>query len=1073
MQIRRTIIGVLILLLGGAAAAGTYFYYVWNRSDELLRKTVEERINEIAPGWNVSVGRARIDFQGRVHLYEVKVPGENPAAPILEFARAVLTVDRETLADPHPAIQHILIEGPRANLERGADGVWNVARLPPLKLPRSVIPECRCEKGHIDVRLTGKQNEEVGALRLDGVGIQMIPSARRQFRVRLGGRVSEVAELSAEATWNIEDRTWSTQGSLKTLRIDRQLVNLAREFSTDVNDGFERLAVAVEKIGAAAGGGGSGAARGLETAPAASDRVPTRESWVDTDLAFRIAQWKPGGPGEFQIALEISDGEVSHPGLSYAFTELKGRLTLDNEQFSTDEFQARSGETRVKIGQCRIRRDQDAHPAGFDLEVSDLPIDDRLYRLLSSDCRTVFDAIQPTGSVDVSAHLEFNGRDRWEHEGVMTLRDCTAAHVKFPYRVDQISGTVKSTGNLLEVNLAGRAGTRPVSLRGKVRNPGPEALALFYVESAGLPIDAKLYEACPPDFRAIIDLLLVRGELDGWVRLTRPAGAGQPVVPFIKARLRDGTALCRTFPYPLAELTGRFEGTINDWQFNGFQGRHGESRVLLSGTYRANSEGIPCLDLKFDAKQVPCDRLLLSALPVNFQEIWNELNPQGTLAARGTVFWHRGIPPQVALDGLLTAGKLVLRSFPYSIDDVEADFGIKEGHVTINTLSGRHDETHLRARGRSDLEEDGEWRLRLDEFSVENLEAGQPFRKTLPPRLRSVVDAFDPRGRLSISGMLEFRGRRGDDCPVTAAWDTVTVYTGNTITAGVDLKDMHGTARFLGTWDGEAVSGRGQIDLNSVKVMGYALADVHGPVSIEGNRLIVGSRDAKGRSDRVVIDNSKRITARFIDGQVGLDAIVRLGDLMRYEARITLTDGELRRFAQTYMQANHKLAGIMNGWVDLAGEGTDPRRLTGTGQLEISPAALYELPLIVAIFNVLTFVPVDKAAFDLARFQFDIGGALVQFRRIDFEGKSINLVGRGAVRFDGNVSLDFLSSMGRNQLPIPIVRELLNEATKGWVGVRVTGPIKNPQADVRPIPQIDEALRRLLGGFDARGPTRR
>ncbi len=63
--------------------------------------------------------------------------------------------------------------------------------------------------------------------------------------------------------------------------------------------------------------------------------------------------------------------------------------------------------------------------------------------------------------------------------------------------------------------------------------------------------------------------------------------------------------------------------------------------------------------------------------------------------------------------------------------------------------------------------------------------------------------------------------------------------------------------------------------------------------------------------------------------------------------------------------------------------------------------------------------------------------------------------------------------MGRKQLPIPIVREVVNEVSKGWVGVNVSNTLRDPKTEVRSFQQIDDALRRLLGVFDARAPQRR
>jgi hypothetical protein len=615
-------------------------------------------------------------------------------------------------------------------------------------------------------------------------------------------------------------------------------------------------------------------------------------------------------------------------------------------------------------------------------------------------------------------------------------------------------------------------------MRGRIKNPGTDAQALFFIETDGLPLDEKFRAACPTRIQNVFELLGLDGDIEGTVRLTKHAGNDAGIVPHFQGNLRNGTIAYRGFRYPLSQVSCDFEGNLDEWTFTNFQGRQGSAQLALNGAFRQDEQGNPQLGLDFTARQVPCDRTLQSALPVDWQAVWAELSPQGTLDVGGHVAWSPATGLKLKLDGELSGGKLALRSFPLPLDDVHALVGFDEGRVLIKRLSGRREEmTLLVKEGWADFPDDGEWRLRLVDVKIDELDPGRSFRKALPTRLRAIIDSLDPRGRLSISGMLELRGKKDDaaaEYPVTAAWDTITVYSGNTMTAGIDLKEMHGEARFSGTWDGEAVHGEGRIDLKSVKVFDYHLTEVHGPVSIKGAQLIVGSIDAANRKDHRVVNNAQRLTARFIGGLIGLDAVVMLRELPSYKARITLTDGELQRYAQTYMLTNHKLSGAMNGWIDLQGEGTDPRRLSGAGQLVISRAALYRLPVLVAIFKVLSFVPVDDTAFDEARFMFSVGGGLVKFDHIKLVGNAINLYGGGTVRFsDGATNLDFLSTMGRNQFAIPLIREILNETTKGLVGVTVRGSIKNPVAEIRPFRQIQDGLRVLFGNLESRGGGRR
>ena len=99
----------------------------------------------------------------------------------------------------------------------------------------------------------------------------------------------------------------------------------------------------------------------------------------------------------------------------------------------------------------------------------------------------------------------------------------------------------------------------------------------------------------------------------------------------------------------------------------------------------------------------------------------------------------------------------------------------------------------------------------------------------------------------------------------------------------------------------------------------------------------------------------------------------------------------------------------MNGWAELAGNSSDPKDVTGRGQLLIHPAALYELPVFIQIFKTLSLATPDKTAFNYALTSFNIGNRMVNFSGIDLIGDAISLRGRGWARFDGPLQLQFYS----------------------------------------------------------------
>jgi hypothetical protein len=157
---------------------------------------------------------------------------------------------------------------------------------------------------------------------------------------------------------------------------------------------------------------------------------------------------------------------------------------------------------------------------------------------------------------------------------------------------------------------------------------------------------------------------------------------------------------------------------------------------------------------------------------------------------------------------------------------------------------------------------------------------------------------------------------------------------------------------------------------------------------------------------------------------------------------------------------------VMRGWVDLRGQGNSPSTITGKGQLQISPAELYELPIVVQLFDVLSLGPPQQTAFRYAQCDFQLANSRFRFNSIDLVGNSLQLRGRGEATFAGQVGLDFYSMLPQSRLPIPFLQPLIAPLTTGWVAVRVDGKANNPQARIRPAPVFDDALRGFLSALD-------
>ncbi|HSG71413.1 MAG TPA: hypothetical protein VLA12_13415, partial [Planctomycetaceae bacterium] len=698
----------------------------------------------------------------------------------------------------------------------------------------------------------------------------------------------------------------------------------------------------------------------------------------------------------------------------------------------------------------------------------------------------------PTGMADVTGTLRYDGFGGWTHERLnISVREGTAAFEKFPYPVHNINGTIRplldeSNEVFFEYDFSGTAGRRPISVSGWTRPKSLGGATRCDLICEGLPVDETFLAACREQVQKSLRSLNLQGVADLQLKAFREAGDDSPFEFTLEIGVRDARCEFDYFPYPVQDLTGRvkFDSRENVWFFEDLKGKHGDALVTASGTFsrQASPER---LELKVLLSDAPLDHQLEHAMREKFHRVWEELSPTGRATALAHIRW---IPAKDQIDVELPNifvqnGTLLLKEFRYPLENVEARLSYSDGRVEIKEVKATHDETRFQAEGEYLTESDDLWRLRFHKLIVDDLVPDRHFRKALPEAMRGSLDSLDPQGRVSLQGKLvEFRGSNRPNTTVTAAWNLDGYVAGIDFFAGLEITNAHGMFNSHGRWDGRVVDGGGTIDLDSAICLEQQLTQIRGPYQVRDREIIVGSREALENkpTDRV---QSANLTARVIGGLLRIDAKVLVGEEKKdeygrligeptnYRVRANLAGGRLEEFARRNLTDAGSLRGVINGEVYLQGVGEDPKNLAGRGSFVIRPAALYELPVMLQIFQRLNIVaPPDNRAFDEALVNFEIGNELFKFSKIYLLGNTLSLGGHGTVRFDGMADLTFYSIDPKYQLAVPILREIISSANHGLVAVNVTGPIRNPITKVKTNFIIDNTSLNLLEGFKPFAP---
>ena len=1110
-KFRTTCLWALAIVLVAAGSGVGYLYHLASQANPMVKEKVVAWFDEVGltPACRVVVGHCGFrGFSPQIEIRDVSLTPPGHSARAVSIPRTILTVDSEQVAEMQvPEVRQVHLVRPRLDFVRGADGRWNWQDIPVPHSVKKSTPEFIVEDGTLTFQLQQTHGGRPLNVTLNEVNLQLVPRGKRQYDfhgdcVVAGGPTA----IQLRGSWDVDKNSWKLDaGSLKGLLVDQGLIELAADISPAVRSQLVSIHDALRRRGAAqssdvstdAGGGGWGGVTILpppgptnsrlarvSSGRATSVLTPTPDFGLRTvvDVSFRVAREDPLEAVDYQVLFTLHDGEFDNAVLPFPLRDLAGQIYVDRGKVVVKNVSASSGSLRVKAS-GRQSRDATSPDGRLQLNLTDLTLDSRLRNCLSGGLGRMYDQVRPQGLVDVEATLYIGKDGSFAHRDlVATAKGCSISHVAFPYPLTDITGTIRQQGNALILDMSGKGGGRLVRGWGRVVDPGPASMVELHARVLRAPIDETFLNALNPDLRKVLESFRLRGSADCDVIFHRPTGLNQEVQTHVTARLSDCRLNYKEFPYRVEDLSGVVTGVISSdprvgWQFSDLKGVHGAAGLTGYGHW-LKQDGTGHLSL--DVEQGAVDLELKRALPKHLQDLWDEFSPAGKLDLTTSIDWSRSKPVSVVLKkARLTDGAMELASFPYPLRDITADFQYDQnGVVWIRSFEGFHgyrNATRISAKGFSEVLPSGDWRVHLNELAADDLPVDDALLDALPKDLRSALEYFNPTEPASHSGVVELRGTSNPRDPITASWDVRTVFSGGTVSAGLDLEDIQGTVTARGSYDGHKVVIKGKADLKSVKIWGYQLNDIRGPFHLDDLELQVGSERvfAGARAGEwLTIPDAQQVKAKAIDGTIRLNAIADLSDETRYAVVTRIDRGNLEKFDKLYIHNRRPLRGSIDGWVALQGHGDDANNVKGKGQLQISPAALYDLPVIVEIFERVTFVPRknDKGAFNKAYAGFDVENGRFIFNQIYLQGDAIDLRGQGSASFDGTLSLDFVSQLSRKQLPVPFLNQVVSELTKSWVGVKVRGTTDDPDAEMKAAPHLDDALKGLLRSIE-RGAT--
>jgi len=308
-----------------------------------------------------------------------------------------------------------------------------------------------------------------------------------------------------------------------------------------------------------------------------------------------------------------------------------------------------------------------------------------------------------------------------------------------------------------------------------------------------------------------------------------------------------------------------------------------------------------------------------------------------------------------------------------------------------------------------------------------------------------------------LKGAVDFT-KPGPTAPLHTSWNVDLFLDRASLQAGAALENIFGRVRLTGSSDGTRYASRGELDLNSLTYKNFQFTEVIGPLWFDNNTVVLGDW---GPQYRPPGQGGRRVTAKLLGGTLAGDCHVQLGPLPHYHLVASISQADLGTFANENLASHQRLEGKVLANIDLHGQ----RRadsLFGSGNIHLTDANIYELPVMVSLLKIIRAKPPDATAFTQSDILFNIRGEYIILKRIELNGDAVNLKGQGFLKLDGQtnpINLQLHTMVGRGN--IPLLTGLLSEASQQIMTIQVTGTLDHPITKPQAFPAANQALQQL------------
>lgn len=747
----------------------------------------------------------------------------------------------------------------------------------------------------------------------------------------------------------------------------------------------------------------------------------------------------------------------------YQLQDVEGTLRFEKKRVILDDLHGRHGSGEVVINVVFDRHTSHSD-IQVDIQASTIPLDDELLQALPEHYQSAWRQFPPQGIANIHASLHRPGaaedepRPRWKRRITIDMLDSQVSVPPYPHPLENVHGRLDVEADRIRIEgLTGHCRGASVSIDGyAVLRPAKNPQVELEVEAKGLRIDESFGRAFSQKGQRTFDQFQPEGSVDVKGTLSYHDKT-RGLIWDLNAQVHDASIRYEHFPYGLQSVHGEIAIRPDRVSITDLQGTNDTAQVTARGEVRDLEDGFSA-DLTFDAKELTLNQELYQALPQGVKKAWDMLKPEGRVQVRtGFHFTSQADDKRqrhrTEIEPL--NAKVCYRGFPLPLSSVSGRVLVTNRKVEILSLRGRSHDGVIELSGEIELA--GPGRRGTLVLNANGMTFNRELFEVMPSPLRRFLKPLKPQGRFNLQlNPLRFETALNG----TTRWefDGQLQLTDARADLGFELRNCNGTLSGHGAIDeaGE-VSMQLDAELQQTKLAGWNLENVKAHIVTDP------------RTDMIFVEDAR---ANLYDGvATGFAEIERRPGHSFYEASFTMRDLQLSDYLGKHRKAQANTPGTTNegdtasgsvsGNLVLRGKTGKGGYREGAGEVFVSEAQVWKLPIILAIFQVLNLTP-DENVFHDGRLKYYLSRDKLTLQKIDLQGKAMSFIGGGSMDLRTN-QLDVTLLAGSPvRIRVPLLTDILEGASREIMEVRLTGTLEKPTIQPQPLKSLTAALKTLF-----------